>query len=152
MGVPLERDLSTAAAVYSQDSQGSRTAYNGSRREVANRSEQLREQQRDATGSWLTRSVGDPPRRSNLAASQARDVHSSHGTPRKVTKIAHFDIDHKHVHGANCGHHNYNGRWYDYSRHHRHGPICGHYYYGGVWSVYPSNYYNRSRKNNFYFL
>ncbi len=174
MGVPLERDLSTAAAVYSQDRQGSRTALDGSRREVANRLEQQREQQRDATVSRLTRSVGDPPRRSNLAASQARDVHSSHGAPRKVTKIAHFDIDHKHVHCANCGHHNYNGRWYDYSRDHRHGPIfghhfqggssvsfsighrhgsdCGHYYYGGVRNVYPRSYYTRGRKNNFYFF
>lgn len=133
MGVPLERDLSTAAAVYSQDRQGSRTAYNGSRREVANRSELQRERQRDATVSRLTTSVGDAPRRPNLAASQSKNVHSSHGAPRKVAKIAHFDINHKHVHGANCGHHNYDGRWHDYSRRHRHGPGCGHHFHGGSW-------------------
>lgn len=133
MGKPLQRDLSNASAIYTQDRRESRSVYSSSRKQITTRTDEIRDRQRQATVSRLTESVGSPPRKSIEAVSDSRNRHVSNGPPRKVAPIAHFDINHKHVHGANCGHHNYNGRWHDYSRNHRHGPNCGHHFRGGIW-------------------
>tara|TARA_B110000467_G_scaffold164557_1_gene194275 strand:- start:2130 stop:3587 length:1458 start_codon:yes stop_codon:yes gene_type:complete len=146
----LSAEVSSAAGIYGKSRTLSQDVYRNSRRELNQRSTERREIERNTlvasvannrpgTGNRIQPQTSIVSPQTSIVSPQASTVapqiqhRSKHGDSRGPARIAHFDLKHKHVHGASCGHHNYGGRWHDYPRAHRHGSSCGHHFSGGAW-------------------